>query len=203
MIKINNMMKIIQLIFHPFKIIGENISEFIIWILFTIVAGQFGILANVIVRNYTNDTTISDSILLDSNNGSFYTFSIALVASMLGPIFIRIIDSKVLVFKTLKTFTIIFSIFYLFIAGVIYASVQSKNSNNISFSNLSIDTSQISIYIIALILVTYGYCILRLERRKEQFEYINDPLFNEKDDEKVEDTIETKKEITKDGEIEL
>ena len=188
---------------HPFKIIEENVSEFFIWILFTVIAGQFGILANLIVRSYTSGVTITQSLLEDSLNGSFYTFSIALVASMLGPIFIEIIKSKTLTFRTLKTFTIIASIFYLFIAGVIYASVQSTNSNFQSATDLKIDFSQLIIYISALIFATYGYCVLRLERRGKDFQHIGDGSFNEKDDENVENTVETANELKEDGGIEL
>jgi DMSO reductase anchor subunit len=190
-------------LFHPYKIIKENVSEFFIWILFTVIAGQFGILANLIVRSYTSDVTITQSLLEDSLNGSFYTFSIALVASMLGPIFIEIIKSKTLTFRTLKTFTIIASVFYLFIAGVIYASVQSTNSVSQPETNLDIDYSQLTIYLIALIFATYGYCVLRLERRGRDFSHIGDGAFNEIDDENVVTRIETANEITEEGGIEL
>jgi DMSO reductase anchor subunit len=190
-------------LFHPFKIIRENISEFFIWILFTVIAGQFGILANLIVRSYTSDITITQSLLEDSLNGSFYTFSIALVASMLGPIFIEIIKSKTLTFRTLKTFTIIVSVFYLFIAGVIYASVQSNNSVSQLATDLGIDYSQIVVYVIALLFAIYGYCVLRLERRGKDFSHISDGAFNEVDDENVERRIETANEITEEGGIEL
>lgn len=106
------MNKAIILIFDPFKVVTEKKDEFFIWFLFTIVAGQIGIIANIIVRYYANSTPISTSIFFDSNNGSFYTFSIVLVASLLGPLFINSIKSTKLKFRTLKTFTIIASIFF-------------------------------------------------------------------------------------------
>ena len=188
----------ITLIRDPLRVISEKKSEFIIWLLFTIVTGQFGIFANLIVRAYTNDTSISQSLLIDSMNGSFYTFSIALVASVLGPIFINFINSKKLPFRTLKTFTIIIAIFYLFVAAIIYAAVQANESSNTSAQIISIDFSQLILYVIAIAFAIYGYCILRLESSGLDFNVLDDPLFNEQDDEKVEETMEQGRDVSQD-----
>jgi len=188
----------ITLIRDPLRVISEKKSEFIIWLLFTIVTGQFGIFANLIVRAYTNDTSISQSLLIDSMNGSFYTFSIALVASVLGPIFINFINSKKLPFRTLKTFTIIIAIFYLFVAAIIYAAVQANESSNTSAQTISVDFSQLILYVIAIAFAIYGYCILRLESSGLDFNVLDDPLFNEQDDEKVEETMEQGRDVSQD-----
>lgn len=186
------------LIKDPFKVISERKGEFFIWFLFTIITGQIGIIANFIVRYYTNETPISHSIYEDSINGSFYTFSIALVASLLGPMFINFINSKKLQFRTLKTFTIIFSIFFLFITGLIYASIQSNSSLSLTNIVLKIDKTQLVIYALALILASYGYCILRLESSGLDFHFIDDPIFSEVDDKNVEETIAASKSIKQD-----
>ena len=179
-------MRLFILIRDPFKVIQENKSDFLIWFLFTIVTGQFGILANFIVRHYTSGTSLSNSIYIESTNGSFYTFAIALIASLLGPIFLNFIKSERIQFRTLKTFTIIVAIFYLFITGIIYASLHSKFISSSLIGNLSIDITQTVIYVFAIIFASYGYCILRLELSHLNFNNINDPLFNEQNDEQVE-----------------
>jgi hypothetical protein len=183
------MKKLFILIRDPFKVIQENKSDFLIWFLFTIVTGQFGILANFIVRHYTSGTSISNSIYIESTNGSFYTFSIALIASLLGPIFLNFIKSERIQFRTLKTFTIIVAIFYLFITGIIYASLHSKFISSSLIGNLNIDITQTVIYVFAIIFASYGYCILRLELSQLNFNSINDPLFNEQNDEHVEEIL--------------
>jgi len=188
----------ITLIRDPLRVISEKKGEFIIWLLFTIVTGQFGIFANLIVRACTNDTSISQSLLIDSMNGSFYTFSIALVASVLGPIFINFINSTRLPFRTLKTFTIIIAIFYLFVAAIIYAAVQANESSNTSAQTISVDFSQLILYVIAIAFAIYGYCILRLESSGLDFNVLDDPLFNEQDDEKVEETMEQGRDFSQD-----
>lgn len=183
------MKKLLILIKDPFKVITESKSDFFIWFLFTIVTGQFGILANFIVRHYTSETSFSNSIYIESMNGSFYTFAIALIASLLGPIFLNFIKSDRIQFRTLKTFTIIIAIFYLFITGIIYTSIQSKIIGSSTLGNLRIDFTQTIIYIFAIIFASYGYCILRLESSNLNFNNINDPLFNEQNDEHVEEIL--------------
>jgi hypothetical protein len=183
------MKKFIILLKDPFKVIKESKSDFLIWFLFTIVTGQFGILANFIVRHYTSETSLTNSIYIESMNGSFYTFAIALIASLLGPIFLNFIKSDRIHFRTLKTFTIITAIFYLFIAGIIYASIQSKFVESSITRNLKIDFTQTIIYIFAIIIASYGFCILRLETSNLNFNNINDPLFNEQNDEHVAEIL--------------
>lgn len=184
------MNKLLILVKDPFKVIKENKSDFLIWFLFTIVTGQFGILANFIVRHYTSGTCLSNSIYIESMNGSFYTFAIALIASLLGPIFLNFIKSDRIQFRTLKTFTIIIAIFYLFITGIIYASIQSKLIGCTILGNLKIDFTQAIIYIFAIIFASYGYCILRLETSNLDFNDINDPLFNKQNDTHVKNILE-------------
>jgi hypothetical protein len=186
------MNKFIILIKDPFKVIKENKSDFFIWFLFTIVTGQFGILANFIVRHYTSETSLSHSIYIESINGSFYTFAIALIASLLGPIFLNFINLDRIQFRTLKIFTIIIAIFYLFITGIIYTSIQSKFIGSSIIGNLKIDFTQTIIYIFAIIFASYGYCILRLETSNLNFNNINEPLFNEQNDEHVAEILRAK-----------
>jgi len=182
----------------PFKVILEKKSEFFIWFLFTIITGQIGIIANFIVRYYSCETPFYNSIYMDSINGSFYTFSIALIASLLGPIFINFINIKKIKFRTLKTFTIIFAIFFLFITGLIYATIQANSSLMRTNINLEIDKTQLTTYLIAIILASYGYCILSLENSELDFKFIDDPNYSDEDDKKIEKTIMASKSIEKD-----
>ena len=153
----------------------------------------------MVIRHYTNSTSISESIFLDSQAGSFYTFSIALVASLLGPLFINLVNSPKFRFRTLKVYTIIFSIFFLFFSGIVYAVVQSKSGLLIDLKALKIDWTQLIVYLGSMLLVFYGYCILRLEDDPDKYKFIDDPLFNEKDDEKVAERIAESKSVVDDG----
>jgi hypothetical protein len=181
--------KLYIIIKDPYKVIKEDKSDFLIWFLFTIMTGQFGILANFIVRAFKSGTGISSSIYIESINGSFYTFAIALIASLLGPIFVNFIKYDRIQFRTLKTYTIIVAIFYLFITAIVYASIQSKSNTIINTSEFNIDYTQTLIYLFAIIFASYGYCVLRLEMSNINFNNINDPLFNEQNDEHVAEIL--------------
>jgi len=193
------MKRTISLLRDPLTVILQNRSEFSIWFLFTIITGQIGIIANIIIRHYSEGASIKESIIVDSVNGSFYTFSIALVASILGPLFINLINSKVLRFRTLKVYTIIISFFFLIFSGIVYAVIQSKNGININLKNITIDWTQFIVYIFAILIVFYGYCILRLENNPDKYKSLDDAPFNEIDDEEVKDRIEQSKLIKDDG----
>ena len=177
-------------IFKPFNVISEKPSEFITWFLFTVITGQLGIIANLIIRSYSHDVDLIQSIFIDSQNGIFYTFSIALSASLLGPLFINFLKEKEQRFRTIKTFTLIGTVFFLIISGYIYAAVQSKNFNYDFKENLTIDPTQICIYILAIFIVSYGFCVLRLDESDLDFDDIDHPDYSKKDDENVEEISE-------------
>lgn len=192
------MKNLFTLITDPFKIIKEGRSDFFIWFLFTIVTGQFGILANFIVRYYTSETSLTNSLYIESMNGSFYTFAIALIASLLGPIFINFIKSERIQFRTLKTYIIIIAIFYLFFTGLIYAVIQSNLIKIDIFTDLKLDLTQAAIYLFAIIFASYGYCIIRLETSNLNFNNINDPLFNEQNDMHVDEILAEEQNLNQD-----
>ena len=62
------------------------------------------------------------------------------------------------------------------------------------YSPLSLLTS--AIYLLSLIIVSYGYCVLKLENSNSDYNDIDDPLFDEIDDENVESVIESGQALT-------
>lgn len=48
------------------------------------------------------DLSVAKSICIDSQSGSFYTYSIALIASILGPLFVGLLEDSPTRFKTIK-----------------------------------------------------------------------------------------------------
>lgn len=90
------------------------------------------------------------------------------------------------------------------ITGLIYAAVQSQHSAQTLAPSLVIDWTQLITYIFSIALVSYGYCILRLEHSTLDFSDIDDPLWIEQDDERVEEVIANSEELTSDDDgIEL
>ncbi|EEZ5288599.1 hypothetical protein DDL85_000309 [Escherichia coli] len=181
---------------YPFDAIRKNKREFFIWIVFTVVCGQMGIIANIIIRYYSHSIPLNQSIYIEGSSGSFYTFSIALIASALGPMFVTFFSSK-LEFKTIKIISIILLIILLQLSGIIYAATQSKdlilpNSNDLTFG-----LTQPIIYIISIVLVGYTFGVLKLNATAHTD--IDDESYIEKEDATVIDQTMATNEVTDDG----
>lgn len=181
---------------YPFDAIRKNKREFFIWIIFTVVCGQMGIIANIIIRYYSHSIPLDQSIYIEGSSGSFYTFSIALIASALGPMFVTFFSSK-LEFKTIKIISIILLIILLQLSGIIYAATQSKdlilpNSNDLTFG-----LTQPIIYVISIVLVGYTFGVLKLNATAHTD--IDDESYIEKEDATVIDQTMATNEVTDDG----
>ncbi|EFH7304857.1 hypothetical protein AAHE65_002777 [Escherichia coli] len=181
---------------YPFDAIRKNKREFFIWIVFTVICGQMGIIANIIIRYYSHSIPLNQSIYIEGSSGSFYTFSIALIASALGPMFVTFFSSK-LEFKTIKIISIILLIILLQLSGIIYAATQSKdlilpNSNDLTFG-----LTQPIIYIISIVLVGYTFGVLKLNATAHTD--IDDESYIEKEDATVIDQTMATNEVTDDG----
>jgi len=83
-------------------------------------------------------------------------------------------------------------------AAIVYAAVQAKDLSGTIFQNISIDYTQLTLYLAAIAFAIWGYCILRLESSGLDFNAIDDPLFNEQDDENVEETIAAGRNVEQD-----
>lgn len=191
--------KLFKLIIDPVTVVQYYKTEFALWFIFTIIAGQLGILVNFIIRYYSYGISIPTSIYLDSISGSFYIFSIATVASMLGPLFTNILLSNKLVFKTLKVFTTVITIFFLFFSGVVYSVIQSKSDIPLSNLKLNPDWTQIVVYLFSLFLCFYVYCILKLDNYQKKYKHLNEPIFSEQDDNRVAAVTQESKSVIDDG----
>lgn len=168
----------------PWKIIRKKPLNFFLYCLFTVFAGQIGIIINIILRVSKDNTTITQSLYLDSINGAFYTFSIALIASALGPLFINFIEKSPTEFRSIKITTISITIFVLFFAGIFYSgSVNSTGAELIS--NISIDWAQLSFLILSILIALYVFNILELDNYREEFEELNDENYAQKEDEEI------------------
>ncbi|MEE4000522.1 hypothetical protein V1T75_09230 [Tenacibaculum sp. FZY0031] len=181
------MKNIWQLSTKPFEVISENWLIFLTWFLFTVLAGQIGVLSNFIIRVINGDLSFSQSLFLDSINGSFYTYSIALLASVLGPLFVNLIENHPTKFKSIKILTIIVSIFTLFFAGVFYSS--SPNDINIEkLKNLTynVDWWQLTFLFLSIIISVYSFSVIRLENNYDKYKELDDN-FASKDDAKVDE----------------
>ncbi|REE78714.1 hypothetical protein BX611_3024 [Lutibacter oceani] len=193
------MKNILQLSYKPLIVIREYKLIFFTWFLFTVLAGQIGVFSNFIIRVINGDLTFSQSLFLDSVNGSFYTYSIALLASVLGPLFVNLIENHPTKFKSIKIITIIISIFTLYFAGVFYSS-SSVKSNFESLKELSygIDWWQFFFLVISIFIAIYSFSVIRLENNYDKYKIFDDNYSN-LDDEKVDSLNDKSEDIKTDS----
>lgn len=173
---------------EPLGVIKLEKKLFYIWLIFTVLAGQIGIIINIILRGKINDYNITQSIVIDSLNGNFYTYSIALFASTLGLLFVNIIERNPTKFKSFKVFLLIITIFCLFFTGVYYSATTINTLENvkIDFSKIKLDIPQLLFLILSIVFAIYTFSITRLDLNYEKFKHLDDD-FAEKDDQKVEE----------------
>ena len=154
------MKDIVKILIKPFKAIYKNPPIFLIWFLFTILAGQLGIIFNLIIRYINGGYSFYQTIYLDSINGSFYTYSIALLAAALGPLFIDLISNSDSKFKIIKVFTIIILMLTLIFASIFYTSTQSRNTIlNIEGLILVVDGWQLGFLLFSVVTSIYAYSV--------------------------------------------
>ncbi|MFW1954395.1 hypothetical protein ACG91D_02180 [Acinetobacter guillouiae] len=173
------------LIFKPFQKIFSCKVEFFLWALFTLVAGQLGIINNIIIRFYGTNTSIINSIYLDSLAGNFYLYSIAIVASMLGTIFTVFLVKEENKFTYIRVITSSLLIFFIIVVSVIYSATQLYSTQNPSNENLEFDYSQFISYILAIILSIYCFGILKLKYPNDKD--ISDPEYYKAETNDVDD----------------
>ncbi|QTL35126.1 hypothetical protein [Pseudoalteromonas viridis] len=154
-------------------------------------------MANIIIRYFSHSIPVSQSIYLDSAAGSFYTYAIAIAASALGPLFASFIKNKKPEFTSLKIVSIILVIFFLVLSGVIYAAVQIKSlTSEILTFDLVLDVPQFSIYVLAIFIGLYTYCLLKIS--SPDYGHLDDS-FNEQDDATVKEVVSDSKKLKDDG----
>ncbi|WP_255080195.1 hypothetical protein [Lacihabitans sp. CCS-44] len=186
-------------ILEPLKIVKDETKLFLVWFIFTILAGQIGIFTNVILKYKVNNIAISQSMIEESIIGSFFTFAIVLFASTLGLLFVNILERNPTVFKSFKVFLLIVTVFSLFFAGIYYSAstISIRNPIETKIENYSIDWPQVIFFILSIIFAVYTYCITRLDLNYEKYQHLDDN-YAEKDNEKVEELQSGLVELDKD-----
>jgi len=181
----------IKQVIEPLGVIKLEKKLFYIWLIFTVFAGQIGIITNVILRGKFNNNTILESIIIDSLNGNFYTYSIALFASTLGLLFVNFIERNPTKFKSFKVFLLIITIFSLFFTGIYYAasSIDTIESLKINFQTVKFDYPQFIFLLLSILFAIYTFSITRLDLNYEKFKHLDDD-FSEKDDDSVDELSE-------------
>lgn len=185
-------------IFLPLKVIKLKKGTFFLWLLFTIIAGLLGPIINIANNCGFNDMPMVMSILEDSQTGTFYTFSIVLIASAIGSLFFNMLDSSD-TFRKMKLYFMAICIFPLFFGGIYYSSFSQKKKEEFKLSYVShkktletepargqdiivvVDKKQLVIFLLSLIISIYAFCLQYMNANKSEFKEIEDSYLDKEE----------------------
>jgi hypothetical protein len=185
----------------PYVVCFKYKVEFFLWIVFIVVAGQLGTIINVVNRKFFMNWDWNLVLYPDSVFGSFYTYALVLIASLIVPLFTRIRNdnkprfrSMTIVFTTLLIFVLILcAVFFSF------ASQETKSVNYNDFQNLQItvDVKQLVFFSLSIILAWYAFGLTLMVQNNEGREFDDDYFEQEKMDvTEIEDRVPS---VTNDG----
>lgn len=145
----------------PFCICAKHPVEWFLWLMFVIIAGQLGTIINVIQRWVFNGWDFLPAFCPDSASGSFYTFALVMIASLIGPIFIRFANKGKPEYRPITIVYVTILIFSLLFCGLYY-SFASQVPNLTDFSKLhnneiSVDTKQLVFFLLAIVFSWYSF----------------------------------------------
>lgn len=188
----------------PLQVVKEEKGTFFLWFLFTIIAGLIGPIINAVNRCAMGNETLLSSLDKDCENGTFYTFSIVLIASSIGLLFIKLINEKIQ-FKNRKLYFVAICIFPMFFAGIFYSGATLRQNQNTEFNvrrdiqkpdtqkvlnasknqksgmayvknnnEVAKNDYQVIFVIIAIIIAVYSFCLEYMSLHPEQFYVLRD-----------------------------
>lgn len=185
-------------IFLPYKVLKLKKGTFFLWFLFTIIAGLLGPIINIANNCGFNDMPMVLSILEDSQTGTFYTFSIVLIASAIGSLFLNLLDSSD-TFRKMKLYFMAICIFPLFFGDIYYSSFSQKKKEEFKLAYVShkkavekestrgqeiivvVDKKQLVIFLLSLIISIYAFCLQYMNANKSEFKEIEDSYLDKEE----------------------
>lgn len=183
----------------PFIICFKYPVDFFLWMMFVIVAGQLGTIINVVNRTLFGGMSLPRAIYPDSVFGSFYTYALVLIASLVAPLFTRIKDdtepkfrSMTIVFVTLLMFTLLLCAVFFSFASQEISCMAFKGGNG----NITVDGKQLIFVVLAVVYAWYALGLSLMVQNKECLKY-DDYSIKEKND--VDKIGKKGVEVTNDG----
>lgn len=188
-------------IFGPFLICFKHGSEFFIWALFVIVAGQLGTIINVINRCFFQDWKFFEALYPDSATGNFYTYALVMIASLIAPIFARIKNNDKPMFSTISMVFSSILIFAMILCAVFFSNasqtIPSLDYSSFKGVKFNLDVKQFVFVALAIIFAWYAYGFSLMVKNQELIQL--DDSYAHKQDERVKDVAKKAVDTTTDG----
>ena len=190
--------KLINYLKKPFLVIKKKRTAFTLWVLSTLIAGNFGLVFNIIIRGNMNGLSALDSLNQDLKVGSLFLFSIVLLASSFGSVLIDFVSKNDKDFTRPKVIWLCITVIIWILCGVEYASYMSAQLPPIKSDN-SVNVWQLVFFVVSIILSIYAYCLVVMEAKDPDFAAISDN-YERIEERSIEQMTQRQEGLTNDGE---
>lgn len=179
--RINNIL--LRAILAPLETLLFHKVELFLWFSFVIVAGLLGVIINIIKRCIFDGWDFFVALGPDSAAGSFYTFSLVMISSLIYPLFSRFIKSEKPEYRKIHIVFITILIFTLLFCGIYY-SFSTLNQpmeayDGLHNNNMCIDYSQSFFFVLVIIFSVYSFGLTLIGQHEEELHLSDDYLENE------------------------
>ncbi|MBR5907051.1 MAG: hypothetical protein IKZ50_01495 [Bacteroidales bacterium] len=182
----------------PLLVVKKNRTPFILWVLSTLIAGNFGLVFNIIIRGNVNGLSIWESLSQDLRLGSLFLFSIVLLSSSFGSVLTNFISKNDRDFFKPKVIWLGVSVIVWILCGVEYASYMSAQLPPFT-SNNCLNVWQLLFFVLSIILSIYAYCLVVMEAKDPDFASISDD-YDRIEEQNIEHITNSQAGLTKDSE---
>ncbi len=186
----------------PFLICFKHGTEFFIWAMFILVAGQLGTIINIVNRSLFQGWSFFEALYPDSVTGNFYTYALVLIASILGPLFTRIKNRQKPLFSSISTVFSTILIFTLILCAVFFSfasqQVPSLNYESFKGAELVLDVKQLIFLVLSVIFAWYAYGFSLMVENHELLQ-LDDESYSQTEDKQVNDMAKKATETKDDG----
>ena len=170
-------------ILAPFETLLFHKLELFLWFAFVIVAGLLGVIINIIKRWIFDGWDFFVALGPDSAAGSFYTFSLVMISSLIYPLFSRFIKSEKPEYRKIHIVFITILIFTLLFCGIYY-SFSTLNQpmeayDGLHNNEMHIDYSQSFFFVLVIIFSVYSFGLTLIGQHEEELHLSDDYLEKE------------------------
>lgn len=179
--RINN--TFLRAILAPLETLLFHKIELFLWFSFVIVAGLLGVIINIIKRWIFDGWDFFVALGPDSAAGSFYTFSLVMISSLIYPLFSRFIKSEKPEYQKIHIVFITILIFTLLFCGIYY-SFSTLNQpmeayDRLHNKNMRIDYPQLFFFVLVIIFSVYSFGLTLIGQHEDELHLSDDYLEKE------------------------
>lgn len=179
--RINN--TFLRAILAPLETLLFHKLELFLWFAFVNVAGLLGVIINIIKRWIFDGWDFFVALGPDSAAGSFYTFSLVMISSLIYPLFSRFIKSEKPEYRKLHIVFITILIFTLLFCGIYY-SFSTLNQpirayERLHNNDMRIDYSQSFFFVLVIIFSVYSFGLTLIGQHEDELHLSDDYLEKE------------------------